>query len=480
MKLQAFLRGLLLLALLMLVSVGAAQETIQGVTTDGVNVRASPARNGAQLSAFAFNTTIIVEARNDASTWLLVRTPDGGVRGWVSAQFVRLTNGAVPNLPVSGEVIGASAAPSSGGDTGAAAPSSTTAQVRGANLNVRDTPSTRGNRIGAVNAGTEVTIIGRNERGDWAFVAFSGTQGWVSARYLRLPRGTTLASFPVVSQTGTAAAAAPSGAPPAPVEGAAAPPAADASTNYIIMPEQVLITSRSVFQLGQRLGRRHDVFIKVGDSNMLQAEYLCTFQGGNYNLGNYGHLQGIINTFAGTGSFCNVDPSTGTGFTTPSLVDNFFLSDPNCQVDEVPISCALRLRQPAFALIYIGVLDMNYITSQAFEQNIGNIVYYFKERGVVPILSTFTIDAWRDDGRPAFYNAAIRRVATNQRVPLIDLQAAVAGYPQRGTREDGFHLSSKDGGAFTPFTGEENQYGRTKRELMTLELLNSLYWYVTR
>jgi hypothetical protein len=54
------------------------------------------------------------------------------------------------------------------------------------------------------------------------------------------------------------------------------------------------------------------------------------------------------------------------------------------------------------------------------------------------------------------------------------VQAALFNYPQRGTGADGYHLSARDGN-FIAFNGDENTYGRVRRELLTLQMLDSLY-----
>ncbi|MCU0513776.1 MAG: SH3 domain-containing protein [Anaerolineae bacterium] len=487
--LKRMIGGLVLLLALAGVSVSA--QDYLGVILSNLNIRAEASRSGAVLTTLPADTTVIIEARSAAGDWLLVRTQDGSVRGWAARRFVNMVNVNLDMLAISGEVLGAAvvAAPPAGeaapapAAAVAAAPEGATATVLSANLNVRDAPSTRGNRLGGVTARTVVSVTGRSAAGDWIYINSGGLQGWVAARYLRPAAGVQFAALPVVTGGGAAVTdaggLAPSTAPASPDSAVVAPPPAAADSGFIVLPGHVLDNARTIFQRGQGLGNHAGVFIKIGDSNMLWQYYLCPFNSGNYDLGGYGHLQGIVNTFAATGSFCNNDVTAHEGFTSAAVLDAYFVLNPECTADEIPLTCALRLRRPAFAFIYIGVLDMNFLPAEAFEANLRNITAYLADRGVVPVLSTFAIADWRHDGRAAFYNDAIRRVAQRQRVPLLDVQSALFNYPARGTAEDGFHLAARDAG-FVSFTGDENNYGRTRRELMTLELLNTLYWHVTR
>jgi len=53
------------------------------------------------------------------------------------------------------------------------------------------------------------------------------------------------------------------------------------------------------------------------------------------------------------------------------------------------------------------------------------------------------------------------------------LRAALADYTDWGTGEDGYHLAYRDP-EYTSFGGDQNTFGRTLRELLTLQMLNEL------
>jgi uncharacterized protein YraI len=453
----------------------SAQGGITGITTTGLNLRDAP--EGQVVGVLGENTTLAIEGRNMGGNWLRVHTQDNALTGWVAARFVALQSGDVAGLPVVDE---SAAAPPA--NTAPVAVSGELTGLAVVNLNVRVTPETRAAKVGLLTAGTTVNLLGRNQRGNWLYISGGGLQGWIAGGYLRLPPGVATSSLPVVNpQTSVVTAPAAPQTPQSPGNGSSAPPPLpdvavpdSSSTGYIVLPEGAAANARAIFQRGQSLGNSPNTFIKIGDSNMTWSEYLCPFNSGSYDLGSYSYLQGVISAFQPSGSFCANHNSAQPGFVSNAVVDAFFVINPQCQVNETPIACDIRLYRPSFALLYLGVLDMNYVTPEAFAMNIDNIVAYLSDRGVVPILSTFTIDDWRQDGRASSFNDAIRRVAAGRQVPLIDVQAALFSYPQRGTGEDGYHLARRDGN-FTAFNGDENTYGRVRRELLTLQMLDALY-----
>jgi uncharacterized protein YgiM (DUF1202 family) len=167
---------------------GPPRRILQGQTTDTVRMR-----DGATLYASKIiasvpqGATFEVEARNRNGAWYLVDYQ--GIRGWVSAPYVRLLDGTESELVVSAEVVPAPAPgtvflPDS--ETGAAV------TVRGqatANLTVRNAASTQGAEIGQVAAGTEFVVLGRNTTGAWYLIPFEGGEAWVYSPFVRLLEG---------------------------------------------------------------------------------------------------------------------------------------------------------------------------------------------------------------------------------------------------------------------------------------------------
>jgi hypothetical protein len=106
------LRNLLLLALCVLISVSAssaatpaaAQDLIQGWTQYALTVYSDADRSSAIVGVLVPRAKVILEGRSTTSTWVLGRTTDGRVRGWMESRYLNL-NDAARTLPISGETM---------------------------------------------------------------------------------------------------------------------------------------------------------------------------------------------------------------------------------------------------------------------------------------------------------------------------------------------------------------------------------------
>lgn len=95
----------IVILIFILVSLSAihAQEAQRiTVTTVDLNVRAAPSTSSKIITKVSANTEIVAEARNETSDWILGRTWDGSIRGWLSVAYLTL-NFAVGDLPLSQE-----------------------------------------------------------------------------------------------------------------------------------------------------------------------------------------------------------------------------------------------------------------------------------------------------------------------------------------------------------------------------------------
>jgi uncharacterized protein YraI len=71
-----------------------------------MNLRAGPGTNHPTIGTVAAGTTLILEARNAAATWVLAHTADNASRGWLSAGYLTFGAGvSVGALPVSDELM---------------------------------------------------------------------------------------------------------------------------------------------------------------------------------------------------------------------------------------------------------------------------------------------------------------------------------------------------------------------------------------
>lgn len=235
---------------------------------------------------------------------------------------------------------------------------------------------------------------------------------------------------------------------------------------------------RELYADGQSQGNIPHSFIRIGDSNIAGDSALCNFGWGNYDLGAYGYLQPTVDLFKD--SFCASSTAAGRSFSSASVLDPTWATGESCLPNETPLDCAIREQHPAYALLYLGVQDLERISwnpalsPSSYQKNLTQILFTLTERSIIPILSTFpTGYTFHNDGSADALNAMIVQIASEQHLPVIDLRASTVLYPNRGVDVDGFHMSTPPGGK-TLFTGNETLYARTLYELRVLEVLRQL------
>jgi hypothetical protein len=350
-------------------------------------------------------------------------------------------------------------------------------------VNVRPEPNIDNQPVGVIRAGTTVVVEGRNPGSLWLFVRTedSSVRGWVDISFLALSEDARVNTLPVVSP---AEADAGSADTPEVSDDPEATPGVEATEFVIpeenldlptlVLTEPVLANVRAIYARGQQSGKSPASFMKIGESNTAGTVFLCPFEWGTYELGDYGELQGIIDLFNQTKSFCRYNQTAQNGFATSNVLDSTWADPNDCEPNETPLACEVRRNVPAYAIIYMGIGDMGRLSPERYQENLTTMIRFLSDNGVVPIITTFPMaDSFNRDGNPQMFNQISRDVAAATRVPLIDLRVATYEYSNHGTGPDGYHLSVRDT-AETTFTGDELMYGRTLRELLTLQVLNQL------
>ncbi len=193
--------ALLLVVLLTSFVLVTAQGETTATTRAQLNVRSGPGTEHPVIASIAKDTLVVLEGRNSLLSWMLVRAPDG-TRGWVSASYLTLSNGAnILSVPVVEVAVEQNSTVCTGPECGNPSVSQGDATVT-VRLNVRSAPGQGNARVGRLPVNTAVMIEGRNSSGDWALVrTLDGSlRGWVSAAYLTLNNGNALANYPVVEE----------------------------------------------------------------------------------------------------------------------------------------------------------------------------------------------------------------------------------------------------------------------------------------
>ena len=95
-----------------------------------------------------------------------VKISYSGKQGWVSSQFVTIKNTAPSSNPSTSPSV------------------KKTATVTATSLNVRNSASTKGAKIGSLKKNAAVVIT--KEQGDWAYVETNSIKGWVHSDYIKV------------------------------------------------------------------------------------------------------------------------------------------------------------------------------------------------------------------------------------------------------------------------------------------------------
>ncbi len=356
----------------------------------------------------------------------------------------------------------------------------------GIGLNMRAGPDPAQPIVARLLPKTSLMVIGRNADSTWLLVTTTtGAQGWVAADFVDVSG--TVGSVPVVTVTAaptdsaTTATPTPSGptetpVPPSPVDNGDYP--------YILgISDRV----REIFQAGQQLGNRADVFSKVGDSITANDSFLIPFGSGGYALADYAYLQPVIDYFAADtarsgNSFVNDSLSAYPGWSSWTPINFHAARTPICTAGEIPIDCELRVVKPSIALIMLGtndVPDVDHISTTVYERQMRQIIEACINAGVIPVVSTIPPFHRPTADRVGVFNQILVKLTDEYDIPLWNYWAALQGLPNDGLSSDGVHPSISPNGSGN-FSAEALQYGMNVRNLTALQALDAVWREVIR
>jgi uncharacterized protein YraI len=489
---------------LILVSVAAApvmssvwaQAGDNPVTTYQLNMRTGPGGQYDTVTILQPNTPLVLEARSEDISWVLGHTEDGAYRGWVAAVYLTYPLGyAAARLPVSGEIMNAPAAPAPAAPQGEAPAESAPAQAAPAEamayttyeLNVRSGPGTNYSAVAVVPGGIGLIPEARNGDASWvlAHTTDGATRGWLASLYLRFV-GVSAAGLPYSQETvnvpasGSSSTNAGSGVPSTTggvydgIVMGSFDPSTVAGIDLAAVPivGHATATARALFLKGRDMGRNPNVLAKVGDCSTEHWYFLKQLSWGQYDLGQYGGLQGVIDHFSG--SFAYDSMASHNGYNANSVMDPAWADPSVCQADESPLDCEYRVHNASVAVIMFGTSDLLSMSAYEFDFYMREIVRLTEEQGIVPILSTFPGNL-NFPNHTVLYNQIVVRIAMDYDLPLINLWLALEALPNHGLESDGFHLDLPPGDTSCVFTGDNLQNGYPTRNLVTLQTLNAVW-----
>lgn len=204
MKAFAKLFLIWVLAALLIVPAAAQTGSFASPNVPALNVRTQPdISRGAIIARVGPADLLPIVGQSTFGNWFLVDLGNNN-QGWVFAHLVDVVNSSGTSAPVV-----TTTNPATLGQGGGFLPPTTTSTfitptfdffgspLTLNNLNMRTGPGTEFRLFWRIPSGEAVTILNRNFTGTWLFVNHQGRQGWVSARYVALPRGFDLAAVPV-------------------------------------------------------------------------------------------------------------------------------------------------------------------------------------------------------------------------------------------------------------------------------------------
>jgi uncharacterized protein YraI len=492
------LLALLLALILSLVSVGRPAAQAQGGdnpwTTYELNMRTGPGGQYALVTLLPPNTPLVLEARNDDISWVLGHTEDGAYRGWVAAIYLTYPLGyAAARLPVSGEIVGAPAAPAAQPAPEGQAPPESAPAASGESmvytsyeLNVRSGPGTNYSAVAVVPGGVGLIPEARNGDGSWilAHTTDGSVRGWLASLYLRFV-GISAAGLPYSQETvgipAGGASTTTTGQVPSTTGGVyegiimgSFDPSTVAGIDLAAVPivGHATGTARSIFLKGRDMGRNPNVLAKVGDCSTEHWYFLKQFAWGQYDLGDYGYLQGVISNFGESLAYDSL--ASHNGYNVNSVMNPDWADPSMCQSGESPMDCEYRVHNPSVAIIMFGTSDLLSMSAYEFDFYLRDIVRITEEEGIVPILSTFPGNLGFPN-HTILYNQIVVRIAMDNDIPLINLWLALESLPNHGLEPDGFHLGLPPGDTSGVLVGGNLQYGYPVRNLVTLQTLDAVW-----
>lgn len=196
---------------------------------------------------------------------------------------------------------------------------------------------------------------------------------------------------------------------------------------------------QAIYARGLSLGNDPTRFSKIGDCQNVTAYYLSHFDHPmQYDLGPFSDLQTTIDHFAG--SFARESAAVEGGYTVASVLSPIWADPSRCESDETPLLCEERLYNPSIVIISMETWSRTgYQPPELYEEYLGNVVEFWIERGVVPIVGTKADNLEGDHS----INQAIVRVADKYEIPLWNFWLAAQSLPDGGLQDperDRFHL----------------------------------------
>ncbi len=313
---------------------------------------------------------------------------------------------------------------------------------------------------GELPAGTNVLLQARNRNGDWLYIrsqTLTPLEGWLRTGYVSLPAGFSLSALDL--------------RPSEEVDLSTVIDPLEAELYAIPVLPDISPQMCQLYGAGVWGGRQLDVVTKVGDSNSASSVYLSPIGTGNYDLGAYDELQASVDYYGA--SLANTSQAAQVGMNSAAVFDPFWASPIQCNANESPLACELRLSTAGVAVIMFGINDTTALNRAEYEQQMRELLTATLAVRSLPIVVAFTSPPdYEKRNQVIHFNLISAQLAQEYDVPFINFWSAAQGLFNAGVGADGIHLTVS-GGAFN-LNGDESRFGMTLHNLLVLRVLDDL------
>jgi hypothetical protein len=284
--------------------------------------------------------------------------------------------------------------------------------------------------------------LGRDNNNEWILVPYGSTRAWVSRSAVRFEDGMDVVKLPLASAV-----------PPAPPADALRLPGVPSVSKRV----------QQLYRDAIKTGRTPGMATVIGDCNSEHPVFFGRFGAGAFSLAPYPVLQKTSQAFAS--SFKRTSLATSGSFNAGMAFDPTWADPKQCNGDEGPLACELRLSNASVLLVSLGTGDT--FTWQDFEQHYKAIIDNALAKKVVPILITKADDLETRQGGapPDFINAVVRKLGAQYGLPVIDFALAAKQLPDGGLAQE----RNVDLQPIDPF--HVNEVGMDAKILLTLQTL---------
>jgi len=397
------------------------------LTVKSAFLRNAPSMSAPRIYSIFLGQVYPITGRNADSSWLQISFPDAATAPWIMTVFGEVHGdlGSVPILaaaPAPGAPSITEAPPTTGADT---PPTNAHFTITTKSTFAHSAPSLSSLRIASLFQGQTYAATARTGDVNWIQITYGGGSVWVLSGVGRL--NLNLLNLPVI---GNNFSTPPGNSLPVTPDNTTRPP----------LPEWIPVITqhmRQIYDQSSLYGNNVNAFALAGDCNSQPYVYLERLAGGLFDLTPYGYLISTKDRFYP--AFLRSSVAVQGGFGAFSMFDPLWANPKQCNSDEGPFACELRVTRASIVFIALGTGD--HLVWPTFEANYRKLIEYALKRGVLPVLVTKadTLESQESNAPPYYIDSVIRRLGTEYEVPVLDLELATKDLPNHGLRNEGGH-----------------------------------------